>query len=661
MPLSANAETTVSGIDVSKMDKDAQPSHDFYVYANGTWLKNTPVPDEYDKWGVLNIINDRNLTKLKSIMERAAAKDRAEEKSGQRKIGDFFASGMDTEKVESEGLEPLKDELSRIDAMDDLESLRKEAARLHLRGVGVLFSIGSGQDFKDSEQVIGQVFQGGLGLPDRDYYTNDDERSKKIREQYVEHLQKMLQLSGYPEEKAKASATRIMELETSLAEASMKNTDMRDPDKIYHKMTVAKLDDSMSNFSWKSYLDELGHPSIKEINVGQPDFLKAVDGLLTTVSMDDWKDYFKVHLIDGVAPYLAAKFDNENFDFYGKILTGKKEQLPRWKRVISTVDRYMGEESGKLYVEENFTPEAKDKALHLVDTMKDVLREDIKQLDWMDEDTKKNAISKLESFRTKIGYPDVWRDYSKLEINRDSYVGNVLRGEEFELHRQLDKIGKPVDRNEWFMSPQTVNAYYSPELNEIVFPAGILQPPIFDPEADDAVNLGAMGMIIGHEMTHGFDDQGSKFDGKGNLKNWWSEADLKRFKERVSLIEEQYSGYKVGGGVPFKGKLVAGEAAADLGGLTIAYKALQKLSDGKEKSKDENGFTPDQRFFLSFAQAWATNIRPEKERMMAAVDPHPTPHYRVNGTLANMDAFEKIFPASEEHMMLPSKKRCRLW
>ncbi len=650
-----------SGINPSFMDKKKLPGNDFYLFANGTWLKNTPIPDEYDRWGQLNIIRDQNLTILKSILEEARSNEKAEAGSNKKKIGDLYFCGMNQKKIDADGLKPLKQDIEDVEKLSNLTELRKEVADLHQKGISAFFDISSGQDFKNSEMVIGQLFQGGLGLPDRDYYLNEDKESKELLKKYEKHVARMLDLMG--EKQSREKAATVLRLETDLAKASMKNTDCRDPFKIYHKMSIEELDKLTPNFSWSDYLTEIGHGKIDTVNVGQPEFLKALDKMLKEEKLDDWKTYLKWHLIDSTSPYLASKYEDANFDFYGKVLTGKKVNQPRWKRVAQTLDHFMGEAVGQLYVKDNFTPEAKEKALHLVNTLKEVLREDLNSLEWMDKDTRKNALEKLNSFGLKIGYPDEWRDYSKLTIERDdSYLTNIFEGEKFEFHRNLDKVGKPVDRNEWFMSPQTVNAYYSPELNEIVFPAGILQPPIFDPTADDATNLGAMGMVIGHEMTHGFDDQGSKFDGKGNLKNWWSKADLKRFKERIALIENQYSNYKVGAGTNFKGKLVAGEAAADLGGLTIAYKALKKLYKDKPDEKDKNGFTPEQRFFLSFAQAWATNIRPEKERMMTAVDPHPTPHFRVNGTLANMDEFEKAFPLDKgSAMMLPKDKRCRIW
>jgi len=652
---------TPRSIDFANIDKNCIPCKDFYEYANGVWLKNTPIPDQYDKWGVLNIIDDKNVHLLRTLLEKAEA-DKAPAGSNEKKLGDFYYSGMNTQKIDSEGTAPLSEEFKRIDEIKDAADLQTEVARLQSMGVNALFGFGSGQDFQDSTKVIAQAGQGGLGLPEREYYLKDDEASKKLRDQYVAHMSRMFVLLGKDQAAAAKSAQKVMDIETKMAKYSMPNIDMRDPEKVYHKMTIAQFNELTPRISWTKYLSDLNQKNVGDVNVGQPEFFKGLSADIAAVPLDDWKDYLRWHLISETAPYLSQNFVDENFAFFGKTLTGKKEILPRWKRVVNITSREMGEALGQLYVKTAFTPEAKEKALGLVSKLREVLREDLAQLDWMDEQTRKNAVAKLDAFGQKIGYPDAWRDYSGLKIDRDSYVGNVMRSEQFEFKRQLDKIGKPVDRKEWLMTPQTVNAYYCAEMNEIVFPAGILQPPIFDPKADDATNLGAMGMVIGHEMTHGFDDQGSKFDGQGNLKDWWSPADKKRFQERVALIEKQYDGYKVAGDVPLKGKLVAGEAAADLGGVLIAYKALQKILGDKISVAGPDGFTPEQKFFLSFAQAWATNIRPEKERLMAATDPHPVPHYRVNGTLANINAFEKAFHKQDQcTMMLPPADRCHLW
>lgn len=660
--VSVSTTDSTSGIQVANMDKAVPPCEDFFQYANGTWLKNTPIPPDYSSWGVLNIINDKNLKLLRKLLEDAAANKDAAVGSVERKLGDFYSSGMDETKVEADDLKPLQDELSRIDSIKDLSQLQAEIARLHSFGVSAFFAFSSGQDFKDSTQMIAQAEQAGLGLPDRDYYTENDDATKKTRDQYLAHLSKMFVLLGEPQQKADASAATVMSIETKLAQASMTKAEMRNPEAVYHKMTVSSFVELTPHFAWPRYLTDIGYPNIQDINVGQPDFFKALDQRLTDVAIDDWKTYLRWHLTNEAAQYLSARFVNEDFDFYGHSLKGSKQLLPRWKRVVNATNATLGQALGEQYVKVAFPPEAKAHALDLVHRLKTQLRKELTTLDWMTPETRKNALAKLDAFGEKIGYPDKWRDYSKLEINRDSYVWNVFRGQQFEFKRQLAKIGKPVDRTEWLMNPQTVNAYYWAEMNEIVFPAGILQPPIYDAKADDATNLGAMGMIIGHEMTHGFDDQGRKFDGSGNMKNWWTAEDLKRFEERVSLIEKQYGGYEVAGGTHFKGKLVEGEAAADLGGLTIAYKTLKQSPDGQSKAKDAHGFTADERFFLSFAQAWATNYRPEMERLMANTNPHPTAHFRVNGTLANMSAFAKTFDCQNNcKMMLPPDKRCELW
>lgn len=655
-------QTPANSISVANMDKTTAPCQDFYQYANGTWLKKTEIPADYSAWGVFNILNEKSLAQLRTIMESAAGNTKAATGSIEKKLGDFYAVGMDEKKIEADGIKPLEPELQRIQAMKDTKDLQNEITRLHKMGINAAFGFGSGQDFKDSTQVIGQAAQGGLGLPERDYYTNTDESSKKIRDQYVAHIAKMLTLAGTEPAKAEATAKRILAFETKLAEASMTNTDLRDPEKIYHKMTIAQLNDLTPHFIWTQYSADLGFPSINEINVGEPDFFKQFETQISTLPLDEWKEYLSWRLLSDAAPFLSNNFVEEKFNFDGKILQGKKQNLPRWKRVIQTADHEMGQALGQVYVKTAFSPQAKARALDLVSKLKAQFREDLGKLDWMSADTKKNALAKLDKFTQKIGYPDKWRDYSGLKIERDSYAANVFRAEEFEFKRQLAKIGKPVDRTEWLMNPQTVNAYYMAEMNEIVFPAAILQPPFFNPSADDATNLGSIGMIIGHEMTHGFDDEGSKFDGSGNLKDWWTAEDKKHFQERVDHIVNQFDQYTVAGDAKIKGKLVSGEAAADLGGVTIAYKALEKSLGDKPRVKDANGFTPEQRFFIAFAQAWMQNTRPERMRLMAKTDPHPLAKLRVNGTVANMDAFVKAFGCAQDApIMLPADKRTHLW
>ncbi len=658
-----SAQESASTIHVANMDKSVAPCHDFFKYANGTWLKNTPIPDDYANWGVLNIINEQNLARVHKILEEAAAKTDLKPGSDEQKIGDFYFSGMDTKKIQASGAQPLKSELQRISDIKDIGELQFEIARLQPLGCNDLFKISADQDFKDSTKYIGSAWQGGLGLPDRDYYTNSDEDSTKKRQEYIAHIEKMFALLDNSHDNAAEKAKKVMAIEMTLAQASMKNEDTRKPENIYHKMTIAEFDKLTPHFSWTKYLAVIGHPNIEHITVGQPEFFKVLDAQLVAVPLDDWRDYLTFHLIDDASPYLSSKFEDEDFNFHGRLLQGKKVIMPRWKRVVEATNSALGEAVGEVYVRTAFPPAAKQKALELVHQLRNVLREDLSTLEWMSPETRKNALAKLDAFQEKIGYPDKWRDYSRLHISRDgSYFANVTRANEFDFNRQLNKIGKPVDRTEWMMNPHAVNAYYSSEMNEIVFPAGILQPPIFDVNADDATNLGGMGMVIGHEMTHGFDDQGSKFDAKGNLNNWWTDEDMKRFESRVDLIRNQYDGYVVAGDTHLKGKLVSGEAAADLGGLTIAYKTLEKELAGKPHEKDANGFTPEQRFFLAFAQCWATSYRPERERLIAKTNPHPTAEYRVNGTLANMDAFAESFKCDDkESMVLPVDKRCRLW
>ncbi len=650
------------GIDLSGMNPRCSPSADFYEYANGTWLARHPIPADYASWGRWSLTEVRNMERLRQIMQAAAADKNKGEDSSERKIGNFYLSGMNEAALETQGTKPLSAELAAIDAIGDRQALQDEVLKLQSLGADVLFSFGSSQDFKDSTRFIADARQGGLGLPDRDYYTDADASAKKLRDEYLAHVRLMFLNLGDSEAKADAEAKAVMDIEGKLALASMKNTETRNPDNIYHKMSKSQLCALTPDFSWQSYFAGLGHGDIAEINVEQPDFFKEVNRQLMTTGLSDWRAYLRFHLIDAAAPSLSRKFVDEDFDFKGRILSGKKELLPRWKRVVTAVNGAMGEAVGKRYVELYFPPSARVRVAEMVQNFKATLKGDLSALSWMEQSTREKAIAKLEAFVAKVGYPDKWRDYSALKIEPGCFVENVFRANRFEFQRQLSKIGKPVDRLEWLMSPQTINAYYDAQMNEIVFPAGILQPPLFDPDADDATNYGAIGMVIGHEMTHGFDDQGSKFDAAGNLNNWWSANDLKSFQARVACIEKQYDGYTTSSGMHLKGKLVAGESAADLGGLTIAYKALKKSLENKPHANAPDGFTPEQRFFLSFAQSWAVNYRPEKERLMATTDPHPPARYRVNGTVSNMPAFAEAFDCkSGEPMARPSGERCIVW
>jgi putative endopeptidase len=544
--------------------------------------------------------------------------------------------------------------------MKNEADLQAEAAKLQREGVGVLFRFSANQDAKDSTQVVGSASQGGLGLPEREYYLKQDDKSKQLREAYVKHVAKMFELLGDSADTAAAEGTAVLGIETALANASMKNTDLRDPEKTYHRMRLAGLRTMAPNFDWESYFKAMGRPDLKEINVGQPDFFTALDAQLTKTPIADWKTYYRWHLVNSSANGLPEKFVDEEFDFRGKTLTGAKEIQPRWKRCVQSTDRSIGEALGQLYVQKYFRPDAKAHALVMVHNLLTALHDDLQTLSWMSPETRSQATAKLEAFAVKIGYTDKWRDYSALKIDRASFLGNERRAAAFDSQRRLAKIGQPVDRTEWGMTPPTVNAYNSSSMNEIVFPAGILQPPFYDPKADDAVNYGGMGAVIGHEITHGFDDHGSQFDGHGNLKNWWTPEDLANFKQRAGCVQTQFDGYVLDGDLHENGKLVLGESIADLGGLAIAYAAYEKSLEGKQRPPDKDGFTPEQRFFLGWAQVWGTNSRPEYERLMASTNPHPLGRFRGNGPLSNMAEFAKAFGCKRGDAMV-REQVCKIW
>jgi putative endopeptidase len=555
-------------------------------------------------------------------------------------------------------LAPVFDQIANI---KDLAGLQAIIAHLHSMGLHVVFNSDSTQDFKNSAEVTFEVYQGGLGLPDRDYYTKTDDKSKATRDAYLKHVAAMFVLLGDDAAKAATEAQTVMAIETKLAEASLTRVEMRDPERIYHRMKVAEVKQLVPAYDWASYMQKLGVNPSGDVNVATPEFFKAVNSMLSSVPVDDWKTYLRWHVINNTAPALSSAFVNEDFNFKGKTLQGSTENLPRWKRCSAGTDRVMGEAVGEVWVKKAFPPSAKARALDMVHNLEAALKSDLSTLSWMSPTTRQQAIKKLEAFLNKIGYPDKWRDYSSMEIDRGPYVLNRARAGAFEKRRDLAKIGQPVDKTEWGMSPPTVNAYYNPQINEIVFPAGILQPPYFDADADDAYNYGGMGSVIGHEMTHGFDDQGSQFDASGNFSNWWAPEDLKNFKERSQCVIDQFSGFQVEPGLNLTGKLVVGESIADLGGLVIAYAAYQKAMEGKPR-KTIDGFTPEQRFFLGFARGWATSTRPELARMLANVDPHPLPKFRVNGPLSNMPEFAKAFSCKAgDAMVRPEKDRCQIW
>jgi putative endopeptidase len=654
-------KSVVAGFDFSSIDRSASACQDFNRFANGGWIDRNPVPAAYSRWGRFELLDEQNTNVLHGILDRLIAKKKFAN-SNERKIADFYGSCMEEQKIEAEGIKPLEPELQRIAQITDLLSLEDEIARLHAHRIPAVFGFGAGQDFKDSTQVIAQVAQGGLGLPDRDYYTNDDAKSKANREEYAKHVARTFELMGDSPDRAASEAKTVLNIETKLAEKSMTRVQRRNPEASYHPMIKTQLIEMTPDFDWSRYFRGLGMPEIGKVNVGQPDFFKAADKLLTNTPIDDWKTYLRWHLVNAASSTLSAKFVQERFNFNDKFLQGTTEMLPRWKRCIASTDRALGEALGQLYVAKTFTPQAKNRARMMVANLIAALREDLTTLSWMSAETRQKAIGKLEAYVRKIGYPDKWRDYEALQVSRGPYYNNAVSAGEFDFKRNLVKIGRPVDRTEWGMSPPTVNAYYNPQINEIVFPAGILQPPFYDPKADDAFNYGGIGAVIGHEMTHGFDDSGARFDANGNLVMWWTPDDYKKFTDRTNCVVQQFDSYEVEPGLHQKGALVVGESVADLGGLTVAYAAYQKSLQGKRRPKDINGFTPEQRFFLGWAQVWAQNIRPEAARLRTATDSHPLGRFRVNGPLSNMTTFAQAFQCKEgDAMVRPPDKRCQIW
>jgi putative endopeptidase len=625
-------------------------------------MAKNPIPPAYPSWGVANEVNERNRNILHEILEDAAKNTMAIRGSSEQKVGDYYGSCMDTAKIDSEGLTPLRPELERINAVSTVANLEAEIVHLQENGVNVFFGVDSTQDFKDSTQVTGEVDQGGLGLPDRDYYTREDPKSKEQRAEYQKHVTKMFELMGDPETTAGTEAQTVMDIETQLAKVSQTEVERRDPQNVYHRMPQSSLKTLAPDFPWENYFTAVGLAGKGDINVTAPDFFRGMDKTIVAVPMDNWKIYLRWHLINSAAPALSSPFVDEDFHFKGMVLMGTKEILPRWKRCVRSTDNALGEALGQVYVKKAFPPEAKARALAMVKNLEAALADDIKTLPWMSEATRQQALAKLNAITNKIGYPDKWRDYSAFVVRRGPYIDNVSGAARFEFHRGLNKVGKPVDRTEWGMSPPTVNAYYNPQLNEIVFPAGILQPPFFDFTADDALNYGSMGAVIGHEMTHGFDDEGSQFDGEGNMKNWWTPDDKKNFDARGACISSQFDAFVVEDTLHENGKLVEGESIADLGGLAIAYAAYEKSLAGKPRPRDIGGFSPEQRFFIGYAQSWEENMRPEYSRMLTNVDPHPLPKYRVIAPLSNMVSFAKAFGCKEgDPMVRPAGSRCGIW
>ncbi|KTC83891.1 M13 family metallopeptidase [Legionella cincinnatiensis] len=649
--------TAEEALHMNWLNTNISPSQDFYSYANGNWQKNNPIPPDYSSWGSFNIISEKVQNIIHQMLINAAKDTKAKPGSIEQKVGDFYYSGMDEESINQLGIKPLQPEFDRINNLKNLTNLQNEIAHLHQIGVDVFFDFGSMQDFKNSSEMIGALVQGGLSLPDRDYYLKDNAKFKQIRDAYVNHVAKMFELLGDAPDKAVIEANTVMKLETQMAKVSMSQVEQRDPHAIYHIMDLTQLAQLTPNFSWPAYFRAMGQDNLKSVNMAMPVFFKDMSKQLNTISLEDWKTYLRWHLIDSFASYLSKPFVDQNFKMVS-VLTGAEKILPRWKRVVGTENAALGFAIGKMYVDHYFSPEDKKQALDILKNIRTVLREDINTLSWMTPATRKAALKKLDLMEERVGYPSKWWDYSKLEVNRGPYVLNVIRANEFLTNRDLNKIGKPIDRTEWAMTPQTINAYYDPSMNNLNIPAGILQSPFFSPNAPAAVNYGAIGFVMGHEMTHGFDDQGAQFDGYGNLKNWWTPSDLAKFQAATQCIVNQYSNYVVDD-LHVQGKLVVGEATADLGGIILAYRAFQHSKEYKN-APTIAGMTPDQQFFLATAHVWAMNIRPQQLRNQITTDPHPPAQYRVNGSLANIPQFQKAFHLSNDSPMV-NKNRCVIW
>jgi endothelin-converting enzyme/putative endopeptidase len=646
---------SASGLDLAAINRDVDPCTDFYQFACGTWNADNPIPSDRSRWGRFDQLQERNNDILHQILDQASTGKDADT----RKIGDYYASCMDEPAIEKKGVTPLEADLKRIAALNNLAALPELVGSLHAEGVNIFFSFGAEPDFKDAKMVIASLDQGGLGLPDRDYYFRDDAKSVDIRKQYVEHVANLMALGGVPRAQAAPAADTVMRIETALAKGALDAVSRRDPVKVYHKMTTAELQGLAPHFNWTAYFKTAQAPAFQSINVAEPDFLKAFDQVIGTTPLDDIKTYLRWQFLHTNAFILSSPFVNENFQFYSATLQGTKELRARWRRCVSYVDSDMGEALGQAFVKVAFGGNAKADTLRMVHEIEGSLEQDINTLTWMTEPTKQQAIVKLHAVENKIGYPDHWRDYSALKIVRGDALGNSQRANRFEFHRQMGKIGKPLDKSEWDMTPPTVNAYYEPLQNNINFPAGILQPPFYSAKADPAVNYGGAGMVIGHELTHGFDDEGRQFDAQGNLNDWWTPADAKAYDERSACFVDEYSKFTAVDDVKVNGKLTLGENTADNGGLRLTLMAYLASEAGKT-AKDLDGFTPEQRVFMGFAQVWCENRRPEYERLEAQTNPHAPGRYRVNGVVSNMPEFQKAFSCKADAPMV-AKPACRVW
>jgi endothelin-converting enzyme/putative endopeptidase len=645
-------------LDVTSMDRTADPCTNFYQYACGGWIKKNPIPPDQARWDVYSKLQYENELFLWGILEEAA-KPSATRSAAQQKIGDYFHACMDESAAEKAGAAPLKPQLDAIARLGSIRELAELLASEHLDSTATLFSFGSNQDFEDSSRVIAFASAGGLGLPDRDYYVKDDAKMKEIRQKYIAHVSRVFELLGDDPKTAAVEAQTVMTIETDLAKASLTRVDKRDPYKLFHKFTLAQLKALTPTFEWDRYLNTAGVMDIATVNVTEPEFYKDIDRQLGSQDLANWKTYLRWHLAHTKAPYLSSTFVNENFAFYGKTLRGVEELQPRWKRCVQYVDRDLGEALGQVFVQKTFGPDVKARALEMTRQIENGMEAEIKNLPWMSDETKQQALLKLHAMVNKIGYPERWRDYSSVRIVRDDFLGNVNGAAVFETRRELAKIGKPVDRGEWDMTPPTVNAYYNPQMNDINFPAGVLQPPLFDFKLDDAPNYGNTGATIGHELTHGFDDEGRQFDAKGNLRDWWTKTDAAEFEKRANCISEQYSHYTIVDDIKINSKLTLGEDVADLGGTLLAYIAWKNATRGQQLNAAE-GFTPDQRFFIGMAQWACGSERDENKRVNAVTQPHSPDEYRINGVVVNMPEFGRAFACRLGQPMV-KEKVCKIW